>query len=52
MTIEEQRGYDAALKESDAQVAMNQSLADCEPNDFTRGWQKACEERGAIHPLD
>jgi len=52
----EQEGYEKAqaalYKGEDAQTLLNQSLGDCEPNDFTRGWQKACEDAGAKHPED
>lgn len=52
MTYEEQRGYNAAMSSNEnPQSLMNQSVGQ-EDDPFTRGWQKACEERGAVHPLD
>lgn len=52
MTPEEQRGYDAAINSKEnPQKLLNQSLG-MENDPFTRGWQRACEERGAKHPLD
>lgn len=54
MSEREQSGYNCATRmlkdspgEKEAQAAYEAAEGDPYPDDFTRGWQKACLEHGA-----
>ncbi len=54
MSIRYMEGYEAAFEEiqlgKNPQHLFRQSEADIDFDDFTRGWQKACLEYGAVDP--
>ena len=49
MPLEWLWGYYAAIQQSDPQEAFNESLKEGESDDFTKGWQAACIDKGAKH---